>query len=152
MFGRTVSLQLKPNSVAEFIQIIEKDIIPLLRKQPGFQDEIVFVVPGGTAAVAISVSSFRTQEGRKGLNTETRRHGDRRSERDHWQCRRGEAAPSAAPAAGTAPAGGMAAPREQKGHRRIVGARRFLPALGISVWLLLALTWLTSAGDFLAGS
>jgi hypothetical protein len=29
---------------------------------------------------------------------------------------------------------------------------RFLPALGISVWLLLALTWLTSAGDFLAGS
>jgi hypothetical protein len=55
MFGRTVSLQLKPNSVAEFIQIIEKDIIPLLRKQPGFQDEIVFVVPGGTAAVAISV-------------------------------------------------------------------------------------------------
>jgi Family of unknown function (DUF6529) len=27
---------------------------------------------------------------------------------------------------------------------------RFLPALGVSVWLLLALTWLTSAGDFLA--
>ena len=55
MFARTVSLQLKPNSVAEFIQIIEKDIIPLLRKQPGFQDEMVFVVPGGTEAVAISV-------------------------------------------------------------------------------------------------
>lgn len=28
---------------------------------------------------------------------------------------------------------------------------RLLPALGVSVWLLLALTWLTSAGDFLAG-
>jgi small-conductance mechanosensitive channel len=26
---------------------------------------------------------------------------------------------------------------------------RFLPALGLSVWILLALTWLTSAGDFL---
>ena len=26
---------------------------------------------------------------------------------------------------------------------------RFLPALGLSLWLLLALTWLTSAGDFL---
>jgi small-conductance mechanosensitive channel len=26
---------------------------------------------------------------------------------------------------------------------------RFLPALGISVWVLLALTWLSSAGDFL---
>ena len=55
MFARTVSLQLKPNSVAEFTQTIEKDIIPLLRKQPGFQDEMVFVVPGGTAAVAVSV-------------------------------------------------------------------------------------------------
>ncbi len=28
---------------------------------------------------------------------------------------------------------------------------RLLPGLGISVWLLLALTWITSAGDFLAG-
>jgi heme-degrading monooxygenase HmoA len=55
MFARKVSLQLKLNSVAEFAQTIEKDIIPLLRKQPGFQDEMVFVVPGGTEAVAISV-------------------------------------------------------------------------------------------------
>jgi heme-degrading monooxygenase HmoA len=55
MLARTVSLQLKPNSVAAFTQTIEKDIIPLLRKQPGFQDEIVFVVPDGTEAVAISV-------------------------------------------------------------------------------------------------
>ena len=36
--------------------------------------------------------------------------------------------------------------------RRWHAVSRFLPALGISVWLLLALTWLTSAGDFLAGS
>ncbi len=33
--------------------------------------------------------------------------------------------------------------------RRWHALGRFLPALGISVWLLLALTWLTSAGDFL---
>ena len=55
MFARTVRMQLKPNSVAEFIQTLENDIIPLLRKQPGFQDEIAFVVPGGTEAVSISV-------------------------------------------------------------------------------------------------
>jgi hypothetical protein len=55
MFARKVSLQLKPNSVAAFTQIIEKDIIPLLRQQQGFQDEIAFVVPGGPEAVAISV-------------------------------------------------------------------------------------------------
>jgi heme-degrading monooxygenase HmoA len=46
---------LKPNSVAAFTQTIETDIIPLLRTQPGFQDAMVFVVPGGTAAVAVSV-------------------------------------------------------------------------------------------------
>ena len=34
--------------------------------------------------------------------------------------------------------------------RRLHGLNRLLPVLGISVWLLLALTWLTSAGDFLA--
>ena len=55
MFAHTVSLQLKPNSVAEFTQIIEKDIIPLLRKQQGFQDEIAFLVSDGTAAVSISL-------------------------------------------------------------------------------------------------
>ena len=55
MFARTVRIQLKPNSVAEFTRTLENAIIPLLRKQPGFQDEIAFVVPGGTAAVSISV-------------------------------------------------------------------------------------------------
>ena len=34
--------------------------------------------------------------------------------------------------------------------RRWHGLGRFLPALGISVWILLALTWLTSAGSYLA--
>ena len=55
MFARTVRIQLKPNSVAEFTRTLENDIIPLLRKQPGFQDEIAFVVPGGTEAVSINV-------------------------------------------------------------------------------------------------
>ena len=54
MFARRVYMQLKPNSNAEFTQTIEKDILPLLRKQKGFQDEITFVVPGGTEAFAIS--------------------------------------------------------------------------------------------------
>ncbi len=55
MFARTVSLHLKPNSITAFTQTIENDIIPLLRKQPGFQDEIAFVVPDGTEAVSVSV-------------------------------------------------------------------------------------------------
>src|SRR5712692_12021306 len=54
MFARKVSMHLKPNSIAEFTQRIEKDILPLLRKQKGFQDEITFVAPGGTEAFGIS--------------------------------------------------------------------------------------------------
>ena len=55
MFSRSVSMRLKPNSTAEFTQTIEKEIIPLLRKQKGFQDEITLVVPGGTQALGISL-------------------------------------------------------------------------------------------------
>jgi hypothetical protein len=55
MFARNVSIRLKPNSVAEFTRTLENEVIPLLRKQQGFQDEITLVVPGGTEAIGISV-------------------------------------------------------------------------------------------------
>ncbi len=55
MFARHVSFRLKPNSVADFTRIIETEVLPLLRKQKGFQDEITFVVPGGTEAIGISL-------------------------------------------------------------------------------------------------
>lgn len=55
MLARNVHLHLKPNSVAEFTHTIEKEIIPLLRKQKGFQDEITFIVPGGMEAMGISL-------------------------------------------------------------------------------------------------
>jgi hypothetical protein len=55
MFARKVSIRLKPHSAAEFTQRIENDVIPLLRKQPGFHDEITFLVPGGTEAFGISL-------------------------------------------------------------------------------------------------
>jgi len=55
MFARRVYMHLKPNTVGEFTQKLEKQIIPLLRKQKGFQDEISFVGQGGTEAFAISL-------------------------------------------------------------------------------------------------
>ena len=55
MFARRVTMQLKPNSVPEFTQRLEKEIIPLLRKQNGFQDEITFVSAKGTEAFGISL-------------------------------------------------------------------------------------------------
>ena len=55
MFARTVRMQLKPNSAAEFTRLLEKEVIPLLRKQQGFKDEIAFVPAGDKEAVAISL-------------------------------------------------------------------------------------------------
>jgi len=55
MVARTVRMQLKPKSVAAFTRTLEHAIIPLLRQQPGFQDEMAFVGPGGMEAVSIRV-------------------------------------------------------------------------------------------------
>jgi hypothetical protein len=55
MFARRVSLNLKANSAVEFTRRVETQVLPLLRKQNGFKDEITFVGPGGTKAFAISL-------------------------------------------------------------------------------------------------
>jgi heme-degrading monooxygenase HmoA len=55
MFARIVSIHLKPNSATEFTQLIEKETLPLLRKQKGFREEITLVVPGGQEAIGISL-------------------------------------------------------------------------------------------------
>jgi hypothetical protein len=55
MFARNVSFHLKPGRAAEFTQLLDQNIIPLLRKQKGFQHEIALVAPGGADAVTISV-------------------------------------------------------------------------------------------------
>jgi heme-degrading monooxygenase HmoA len=54
MFTRNVTMKLKPNTAPEFNRLIENEILPLLRKQPGFRDEITFVAPERSEAVAIS--------------------------------------------------------------------------------------------------
>jgi hypothetical protein len=54
MFARKVSMHLKPYSAAEFTRTNKKEIIPILRKQKGFQDEVTCVAPGGTDAFGIS--------------------------------------------------------------------------------------------------
>jgi len=55
MFARSVSFHLKPGRAAEFTRVLDQDIIPMLRKQKGFQDEISLLAPGGAEAVGISV-------------------------------------------------------------------------------------------------
>jgi hypothetical protein len=55
MYARNVLLNLKPNTSREFSQTFEKDILPMLRRQNGFKDEITFVEPNGKEAIAISL-------------------------------------------------------------------------------------------------
>lgn len=54
MFVRNVIMKLKANSAPEFGRLINNDILPLLRKQPGFRDEITLVAPERSEALAIS--------------------------------------------------------------------------------------------------
>jgi len=55
MYARNVSIHLKPNMLSDYTQTFEKDVLPLLRKQNGFRDEIAFSGPGGTDVTAISL-------------------------------------------------------------------------------------------------
>jgi hypothetical protein len=45
MFARNVSIQMKPNTLTEFTRTMDSEILPLLRKQKGFQDEITLSAP-----------------------------------------------------------------------------------------------------------
>ena len=55
MYARRVSLHLKPDSRTEFAKRLEADIIPMLRKQTGFLDEITFVNATGKEAFGVSL-------------------------------------------------------------------------------------------------
>lgn len=55
MFARKISIHLKPNKFAEFSRTFDEQIVPLLRKQKGFKDEISFAAPGATDVLAISL-------------------------------------------------------------------------------------------------
>ena len=55
MFSRNVSYKLKAKSAAEFTRIVEGEVIPLLRRQKGFDDAISFIAPERNEAVTISL-------------------------------------------------------------------------------------------------
>jgi hypothetical protein len=55
MFARNVSIHLKSNMLSDYTRTFEKEVLPLLRKQNGFKDEITFASSGGTDVTAISL-------------------------------------------------------------------------------------------------
>jgi heme-degrading monooxygenase HmoA len=69
MFARTVSMRLKPNAVSDFNRTLENEILPTLRQQRGFQDELVLVKPNGTEVIGISL--WDNKESAEAYNKET---------------------------------------------------------------------------------
>jgi hypothetical protein len=55
MFARNVSFRLKSNTLSDYTRTFENQVLPLLRKQKGFKDEITLSNPSSLDAVAISL-------------------------------------------------------------------------------------------------
>jgi heme-degrading monooxygenase HmoA len=55
MYSRHVTCNLKPIKREELTQMFDREILPLLQKQNGFNDEITFVDPDGKQVLAISL-------------------------------------------------------------------------------------------------
>jgi hypothetical protein len=55
MFARNVSFHLKSNMLSDYTRTFENEILPLLRKQKGFKDEITLSNPGSQDTTAISL-------------------------------------------------------------------------------------------------
>jgi hypothetical protein len=54
MYARNVSMNLKSNTFTEFSRTFNTEVLPLLRKQKGFRDEIMLVVSGQKEVQGIS--------------------------------------------------------------------------------------------------
>ena len=55
MFARNVSFRLKSNTHSDYTRTLENDVLPILRKQTGFKEEITLSNPSSQDAVAISL-------------------------------------------------------------------------------------------------
>jgi heme-degrading monooxygenase HmoA len=67
MYARNVALRLKPNTLSDFRKTFDSTVLPILRKQKGFQDEITFATSGGADVIAISL--WDSKENAEAYNT-----------------------------------------------------------------------------------
>ena len=63
MYSRHITMQVKQNMLPKFPEVIENEILPLLRRQKGFLEEIILTAPNKTELVAISL--WRTKNSPK---------------------------------------------------------------------------------------
>ena len=54
MFARKVAVRLKPNSLREFTNLMNREILPWLRRQEGFLDLIILAVTDSTEVATIT--------------------------------------------------------------------------------------------------
>jgi quinol monooxygenase YgiN len=52
-FARTIHFQIKNGKEQEFVGLFEKEVLPMLRKQEGFQEEVTLVNPKGAYAISL---------------------------------------------------------------------------------------------------
>jgi hypothetical protein len=69
MYARNITFRLKSNMQSDYMSTLENQILPLLRKQKGFKDEIAFSNPGTLDAV--SVSLWENKQSADDYNTNT---------------------------------------------------------------------------------
>ena len=69
MFARHVSIHLKSNMLSDYTRTFEKDVLPLLRKQKGFTDEMTLSNP--TSLDVIAISLWATRADAEAYNTNT---------------------------------------------------------------------------------
>ena len=71
MFARNVSIHLKSNMLSDYSRTFENDVLPLLRKQKGFKDEITLSNPSSLDVVAISLWESKAYAEAYNTNTYT---------------------------------------------------------------------------------
>ena len=69
MFARKVSFRLKSTMLSDYTRTFENEILPLLRKQKGFKDEITLSNSGSLDAIAISL--WESKANAEAYNTNT---------------------------------------------------------------------------------
>jgi hypothetical protein len=67
MYARNVSIKLKPSMLNDYNKTFELEVLPLLRKQKGFKDEITFFVADSNDVIAISL--WDNKESAEAYNT-----------------------------------------------------------------------------------
>jgi heme-degrading monooxygenase HmoA len=68
-FARNIRFELKKGKEQEFNTLFEKEVLPILRKQGGFQQEVTLTSP--TSAAGISLSLWDNRKSAETYQTET---------------------------------------------------------------------------------